>query len=116
MRFLADVNIPQSVIRQLRLQGYEVLDAKIHLLSAPDTQLIKKAQKEKRIILTKDKDFISLTQFPKHRVPTIVVRLQNQKPKHIHTLLLQLLQHQSEKVLNKSLTILREDSAKSQPF
>lgn len=115
MKFLADVNIPQSVINFLR-QNYEVKDIKDNALSASDTKVIRIAQKEGRIILTKDKDFITLTQYPKYRVPTIVVRLKNQQPKRMIEKLSALLENQTEKILSNSLTLVKEDSAASHPF
>lgn len=116
MKFLADANIPQSVINSLNNFGYNVLDIKKYKLSAKDVEIIRLAQKEERIILTLDKDFISLTQFPKHHVPTIVVRLQNQKSEHILERLLPLLQEQDKNILLNSLTIIREDAAGSHPY
>ena len=71
MRFLADVNIPQSVIASLTEAGHDVLDIKKQKLDFKDSELIQIAKQEKRIILTRDKDFLLLAQFPKYQVPTI---------------------------------------------
>lgn len=116
MKFLADINIPQTVINSLGKNGHDILDFKTINLVAPDTELIKIAQQEKRIILTKDKDFISLTQFPKYQIPTIVIRLKDQKPLHILDRLLQLLENPKKEILKKSLTIIEEDIANSYPY
>src|SRR5579859_7282311 len=111
MRFLVDINIPQSVINSLVENGHDVLDIKKRQLDLKDTKLIEIAKKEKRIILTRDKDFLILTQFPKYQVPTIVIRLKTQIPSYIREHLLQLLENQNENILNKSLTIMRDDNA-----
>ena len=116
MNFLADVNIPQSLITHLIKLGHDVLDIKKLALNLKDIELIEIAQKEKRIILTKDKDFIVLTQFPKYQVPTIVMRLKDQTPQHIKEHLIQFLKNQNEKIITISLTIIREDSAVSHPY
>lgn len=116
MRFLIDINIPQSVINSLADKGHDVLDIKKKRLDLKDSELIKIAKQEKRIILTRDKDFLILTQFPKYQVPTIVIRLKTQIPSYIQEHLLQLLENQNETILNKSLTIIREDSANSHPY
>ena len=50
MKFIADVNIPQSVIEELRIRKHDVLDSKQKLLFAPDTSLVEIARKERRII------------------------------------------------------------------
>jgi predicted nuclease of predicted toxin-antitoxin system len=116
MRFLADVNIPQSVINSLIKNGHDVKDIKKKLLDLKDSELIEIAKQEKRIILTRDKDFLILTQFPKYQVPTIVIRLRNQTPSYINEHLIQLLENQDENLLNNSLTIIREENAKSYPY
>jgi predicted nuclease of predicted toxin-antitoxin system len=116
MRFLADVNIPQSVINSLIENGHDILDIKKKQLDLKDSELIKIGKQENRIILTRDKDFLILTQFPKYQIPTIVIRLKTQIPGYIRGHLLQLLKNQNENILNKSLTIIRDDSAKSHPY
>lgn len=116
MKFLVDVNIPQSVTTYLREQNHDVKDLKQDNLSATDIEIIKLAQKEGMIILTKDKDFTVLTQYPQHQVPTIVIRLKNQLPQHMVEKLSDLLKNQSEEILSNALTLVREESADSYPF
>lgn len=116
MKFLADVNIAQSVISFLRNLRHDVLDAKLDYLFDPDTKIIQIAKSEKRIILTRDKDFINLVQLSKYSVSTIVLRLSDQKPENIIKHLAELLNNQDEAVLNKSLTIVRDTIADSIPL
>ncbi len=56
MKFLADENIPQSIIRQLREQGHQVKDIKKTPKSLTDAQVISLAHNA--IVLTFDKDFL----------------------------------------------------------
>ncbi len=70
MKFLADVNIPQSVILFLSKAGYDVLDIKKKSLKLTDTEIVSIAKKENRTILTRDKDFIALTQYPQSKQET----------------------------------------------
>lgn len=116
MKFLTDVNVPQSVISYLTQIDHEVLDIKKQNPLAKDLELIKIAKEEERIILTLDKDFISWAQFPQHRVATIVIRLKDQSPQHILEHLKQLLENQEEGILQTSLTIIKEETADSHPF
>ena len=116
MKFLADINIPQSAIKALHSLGHDIKDGKKHFLESPDSDLVRAARKEKRIILTLDKDFITLTQFPKYQVATIVIRLKNQNPKQLSNYLIELLENQSIDILQNSLTILTEESADSYSF
>lgn len=116
MKFLADINIPQSVILYLYSKTHDVLDFKRINLSVKDTEIIKLAQEQERIILTLDKDFISLSQFPKYKVACIVIRLKDQTPKNIINYLGQLLANQKPEILEKSLTIVKPDLAESHAF
>jgi predicted nuclease of predicted toxin-antitoxin system len=116
MKFLADINIPQSVINALLTSGHDLLDLKKKNLTLPDTEVIQLAKREGRIILTRDKDFLGLTQFPKYQVPTIVIRLKIQTPQHITNRLLEFLENQSTDILKTSLSIIRENSADSHPY
>lgn len=116
MKFIADVNIAQSVIRFLRNLGHDCLDAKIDYLIDLDTKIIKVAKNDRRIILTRDKDFIYLVQLPKYSVATIVFRLSDQKPDNIIRYLDTLLDRQDESVLKKSLTIIEDNVANSIPL
>ncbi|OGH40281.1 MAG: hypothetical protein A3B41_04555 [Candidatus Levybacteria bacterium RIFCSPLOWO2_01_FULL_37_26] len=116
MRFLADVNIAQSVITFLRQNGHDVLDAKKDYLTTADNKIILLAKQGERIIVTRDKDFLDLVQLPQYQVAAIVIRLLDQKPKNITLHLKDLFDHQSEEVLNTSLTIIKEESADSYPY
>lgn len=108
MKFLADINVPQSVIVALRKSHHDVLDIK-----RVDMEILKISKAEKRIIITKDKDFLSLAQFPKYQVPLIAIRLTNQLPEHATERIMELLKNQNEEILQNSLTIINEETADS---
>ena len=57
MRFLADENVPRSVISALRERGHDVLAVREVLQGADDQTLLRRAQGDARIVLTFDKDF-----------------------------------------------------------
>lgn len=116
MKFLADINIPQSAISYLSLNNHDILDLKKLNLLAKDIEIIKLAQAQNRIILTLDKDFIGLTQFPKYKVACIIIRLKDQTPKNIINYLDQLLRNQKSNILEKSITIIKADLAESHSF
>lgn len=103
MKFLADVNIAQLVIRFLINHDHNVLDAKKDLLLESDIKIIGVARNENRIILTRDKDFIELVKLPKYQVPTIVFRVTDQKPENIRMYLEKLLENTAEEILSNSL-------------
>ncbi len=116
MKFVADVNIAQKVTRLLRRAGHDVVDVKKLDPKTADTEIIKLAREESRIILTHDKDFLGLTKFPEYQVGIIVIRLNIQSASHHYKKLIELLEKQTENVLNSSLTILTEEVVDSHPY
>ncbi len=116
MKFVADVNIAQKVIILLRQSGHEVLDVKKLNPLTLDTEIIKMAIRENRIILTHDKDFLGLTTFPKYHVGIIVIRLTIQNASHHYKKLKEVLEKYDEEILTNSLTILNEESINTNPF
>lgn len=117
MKFIADINIPQLLSRQLTDSGHDVLDIKKHNLRISDLKIIKIAQKQSRVILTRDKDFTVLAQFPKYQVPIIAIRLIDQTTaRYITNKVLEFIKNNKESTINNSLTIIREDIATSYQY
>lgn len=79
LQFLADENIAGSIVELLRSHGYEVCDVKEQgWFGKPDTFLISLATKKGYVVLTNDKDFTY-----QEKVPVLLLRFKNQKPRHI---------------------------------
>lgn len=116
MKFLADVNIPLPLIKFLILKGHTVIDARIKYPESKDIELISVARDNNLIIITKDKDFLELTKYPKYKIPLIAIRLTNQKTINIVEHVKDLLNNQSEEILSKSITVINEDIADSFPL
>jgi predicted nuclease of predicted toxin-antitoxin system len=57
MRFLADENFPGNVAIPLELEGHDVFWVRLRSPGAKDADILSRAQAEKRILLTFDKDF-----------------------------------------------------------
>ena len=57
MRFLADESCDLSVVRALRAAGFDVLCISESSPRAEDSEVIRLAVRENRILLTEDKDF-----------------------------------------------------------
>ncbi len=57
LRFLADESCDFAVVRALRADGYDVLAVSEVTHRSDDRELIDQASREKRILLTEDKDF-----------------------------------------------------------
>lgn len=57
LRVAADENFPSTVIADLRERGHDVLSAREIQPAGSDAQLLRRAQAEKRIVVTFDLDF-----------------------------------------------------------
>lgn len=76
MRFIADENIPNALILAIRRKGHSVKDLKEeNLTGISDQDLLAIANKEKRIIITFDKDF--LAQIRKSQSGIVILRYSN---------------------------------------
>ncbi|MBI3335283.1 MAG: DUF5615 family PIN-like protein [Candidatus Portnoybacteria bacterium] len=66
MKLLVDENIGKSIIDYLRAKGHDVLWVKEKQVGMSDWAIIELALRDKRVLLTYDKDFGELV-FHKHR-------------------------------------------------
>ncbi len=57
LRFLADESCDFVVVRALRSNGFDVLAVSEYMQYSVDKELLEQAYREKRILLTEDKDF-----------------------------------------------------------
>jgi predicted nuclease of predicted toxin-antitoxin system len=57
MRFLADEDVPRSIVRWLRSQGHDILYAAETRVQTSDTDLLSEAEAQRLVIITQDKDF-----------------------------------------------------------
>jgi predicted nuclease of predicted toxin-antitoxin system len=57
MRILADENVARNIVAWLRASGHDVLYAADTQAGAPDTKWAARGEREKRVVLTSDKDF-----------------------------------------------------------
>ena len=110
MKFLADENVAPRVITVLRKERFNVLSVYEEQLSgASDEKILGFAKKQKRIILTHDKDFGNLIRQPSQPpCGIILLRLRNQSPKNVINHLIPFLKKiKSEKIKNR-LVIFQE--------
>ena len=65
MKFLLDGGVPRSIQDYLSQAGFDVLRlVQVNLADATDEQVFSFAQKEKRVLITRDKDFGNLNDYP----------------------------------------------------
>lgn len=116
MKFIADVNIAQLIIRKLRQDGHAVTDVKKENLSVKDNEIIKQAIQANQIILTHDRDFEGLTKYPKYQAGIIVIRLLKADVQYFYERLKEVLDNKSEEGLLKALTIITESGFEIYPY
>ena len=63
MKLLLDENVPKSVYKELQKRGYEVAHIIYLKRGIKDREVIEIANRENRIIITLDEDFIHLSKF-----------------------------------------------------
>jgi predicted nuclease of predicted toxin-antitoxin system len=85
MRFLADMGISQVVVAWLQAQGHEAThlrDEGLHRLE--NGEIVTKAFRESRVILTWDLDFTEILALSgRHQVSAVIFRLVNTRSAHV---------------------------------
>lgn len=111
MKFLADMGIAQSTINWLKANGYDSVHLRDKgLQSISDTEIVKIAKKEERVILTCDLDFGDLMAASQEICPSVIIfRLDDEKPKNVNKRLAQILK-ESFHALEKGAIISVEES------
>ena len=94
MKFLADMGVSMTTVRALREHGYESVHLRdLSLQTLPDDQILAKAVRESRIVLTFDLDFGDLLAASGGRTPNVILfRMRNQTPVMITSRLFQVLE------------------------
>ena len=88
-KFLLDANLSPITAEFLRNLGFDstsILEEKLHYMT--DEEIVEKAKKEKRIIITSDQDFADLWYYKeKGKIGIIRIRTKNQTPEHVEEIL-----------------------------
>ncbi len=113
LKLLTDENIAKSLVKVLREKGYDVKDIKEeNLFGISDIEIINKAKEEDRVILTHDKDFANLLNYPmQSHKGVVLIRYKNQSPSYVIARVIPLLGTIKNK-LKGSLIIVTEDLVK----
>ena len=110
MKFLTDENVSTKVVNSLRKFNYDVKDIKEEkLYGLSDEKIFELAQKERRIIISHDKDFIRSASLPGKHNGIILLRLKNQKPSNASNILLKVLNSSIKDKLEDNLVVISED-------
>ncbi len=96
MRFYADADVPAQVVAYLRQRGHKCITAaEMGFERRDDAFHYAYAKRQRRILLTLDKDFLNLRKYPLQRHPGIIVVEPGVLggPKAIQEILRRLFQH-----------------------
>lgn len=109
IKFLADVNIEKPVVDFLTASGYDVKWIPDYNCEIPDNDLLVLARKEKRILITNDKDFGELT-FLQKKLSTgiILFRVKGQMSEHKVKLMKMVLKNYRDRLLNHFMVVTRK--------
>ena len=114
LKFLTDENISPSLIKTLRNKKYDVKDIKEErLFGTSDTEILKLAYKENRVVITHDKDFANLLNYSliKHK-GVILLRFLNQSPENVMKSFVPILGQIKGSKIRNALVIVSEDYVK----
>ncbi len=113
IKFLTDENISKSLVRALRKSGYDIKDIKEEkLFGISDIEVINTAKEENRVILTHDKHFGNLVNYPlQSHCGVVLIRYRDQSPEYVIPRLIVLLDKLKNK-LNGSLILITGDLVK----
>jgi predicted nuclease of predicted toxin-antitoxin system len=110
MRFLADMGISQVVVAWLQAQGHEAThlrDEGLHRLE--NGEIVTKAFREPRVILTWDLDFTEILALSgRHQVSAVIFRLVNTRSAHVIERLARVLQESAQDLEDGAIISVEE--------
>jgi predicted nuclease of predicted toxin-antitoxin system len=108
MRLLLDQGLPRSASSLLTQQGIDTIHvSEIGMSKAEDIEILKKAQEEKRIVITLDADFHSLLALNNFSAPSIIrIRIERLRALALSELILDVVhQCQNDLVQGAAVTV-----------
>ena len=115
MRFLADESCDFSVVRALRAAGHDVVAVAEVAPTIEDTEVIERAVRETRVLLTEDKDFGQLVYAGARKSSgVILIRFPANARSVLPALVLETIRHHGE-LLAGSFVVLEPHRARVRP-
>lgn len=112
------MGISQTTVKWLKEQGFDVIHVRDEdMYRASDKEIIAKARKEKRIVLTCDLDFGDIMSASEEICPSIIIfRLENETPLNVISRLKQVLQKSSEALMKGAIVSVEETRHRVRPL
>ncbi len=116
MKVIANENIAGAVVRELRRRGHDVLSVRESMRGADDRSVLLRAETERRLIITHDKDFGELAFRHRHRAPCgiILFRLSGVPPSSDHHRMLQIIDSRSD--WTGQFSVVTDDRIRMRPL
>lgn len=118
MRFLADMGVSMTAVRELRRAGHDIthLD-EIGLRTLPDPDIFRMARDERRIVVTFDLDFTAIAMAAGTQFPSVVVfRLRYGRPARALARLAAVLSVASDALENGAFVVVDEARIRIRPL
>jgi predicted nuclease of predicted toxin-antitoxin system len=110
MKFLADMGISPKTVTHLQALGHDVVhlhDQGLDLSS--DAEILEKARREDRVLLTHDLDFGELVAASGARLPSVVIfRLRNMRPECVNRYLEEIATQHKDALAEGAIVSARE--------
>ena len=108
LRFLVDMNLSPKIVIDLRQEGWDILRvSQVLPMDAEDSEILKFARQQNRVIITQDLDFSSLLALGGYEKPSLITfRLSVPDPKIITQKLLELLPDIEEALLEGCAVVI----------
>jgi len=109
-RLLLDENIGGAVGARLRSEGFDVVSVREDSVGAPDGSILARSVREKRVVVTLDKDFGRLVFHDSHKhVGVIFLRLERESQEIVALVLLSVLEHYGSVLRGKFVVATEAD-------
>ncbi len=107
-RFLVDMNLSPKIVIDLRQEGWDILRvSQVLPMDAEDSEILKFARQQNRVIITQDLDFSSLLALGGYEKPSLITfRLSVPDPEIITQKLLELLPDIEEALLEGCAVVI----------
>ena len=117
VKFLLDENLSRSTKLFLLDLGYDAKSAADYkMLGYADTDILRRAALENRVVITHDLDFGNLLNYPANYTGVIILRIGDQSPAATNSVLSSFLKKADHKTLPNSLVIVSEDRYRIRPL
>ena len=118
LRFLVDMNLSPKTVTNLQQQGWDVLRvSQVLPMDAEDSEILKFAHQQNRVIITQDLDFSSLLALGGYEKPSLITfRLSVPDPETITRKLLEILPHIENRLAQGCAVTINDRNVRIRPL